>query len=66
MRNDHSIAGTTILQTTLEDSGKTHFIDRDKSGDTVLHTEKSNIYLVTGFVTINKFVFHQHLLVSLE
>ena len=27
---------------------------------------KSNFYLVTGFVTINKIVYFQHLLVSFE
>ena len=26
MRNDHSIAGTTILQTTLEDADNTQFL----------------------------------------
>ena len=34
MRKDHSIAGTTILQTTLEDAGN-NFIDGDKSIDKV-------------------------------
>ena len=33
MRNDHSIAGTTILQTTQEDAD---IIDSDKSGDKVV------------------------------
>ena len=35
MRKDHSIKGTTILQTTLEDAANTNFIDRYKPGDKV-------------------------------
>ena len=32
---DHSIAGTAVLQTTLEDADNTQFIDRDKSVDKI-------------------------------
>ena len=104
MRNDHSIAGTTILQTTLEDADSTQFYWwLDKSGGKgsrmdfktfrcstpssfgshetyfsfhgyrltmVLNTETSwipNYYLYHRiYLTINKIVYYQHLLVSFE
>ena len=109
MRNDHSIAGTTILQTTLEDADSTQFYWwLDKSGgkgsswtsrrfgvqhhrqsvamkgkvglnllflswllsdDGVEHRNvlRSNYYLYHRiYLTINKIVYYQHLLVSFE
>ena len=35
MRNDHSIAGTTILQTTLEDADNTQFFIDGKTNPVV-------------------------------
>ena len=52
MRNDHSIAGTTILETTLEDADKTQFFIDGKTNPVVkvgrwtlrLETEQREVF----------------------
>ena len=51
MRNDHSIAGTTILQTTLEDADNTQFL---------LMVLKTNPVVKVGSWTLRRFGVQHH------
>ena len=63
MRNDHSIAGTTILQTTLEDAFNTQFFIDGKTNPVV----KVGRWTLRRFgVQHHKIVYYKHLLVSFE